>query len=90
MAETGYNHLDHEHHNLLLCLLMTSADLSDQTKNWRNTRAVAELIYKEFFRQGDLEKAIGNQPAEQMDRERAVVPDLQIAFLDAIVSPLYR
>lgn len=90
MADVGYDSQSPKHHNLLLCLLMTAADLSDQTKNWANTVQVAKLIYEEFFRQGDLEKALGHNPADSMDRERACVPSLQVSFLDYIISPLYE
>jgi len=69
---------------------MTASDISDQTKGWKNTKRVADLIYKEFFKQGDLEKALGREPTEMMDRERACIPDLQIGFLDAIVIPLFQ
>ncbi|KPP70196.1 cGMP-dependent 3',5'-cyclic phosphodiesterase-like [Scleropages formosus] len=55
MADAGYDPRNRNHHSLLLCLLMTSCDLSDQTKGWKTTRKIAELIYKEFFSQGDLE-----------------------------------
>ena len=48
------------------------------------------LIYREFFSQGDLEKALGQKPSEMMDRERARIPDLQIGFLDHIALPVYR
>ncbi|NXN48408.1 PDE2A phosphodiesterase, partial [Rynchops niger] len=54
MAEVGYDPKNKQHRSLLLCLLMTSCDLSDQTKGWKTTRKIAELIYKEFFSQGDL------------------------------------
>lgn len=49
----GYDSKKPHHHKLLLCLLMSASDLSDQTKDWKTTRRVAELIYKEFFSQGD-------------------------------------
>ncbi|KER33343.1 hypothetical protein T265_00833 [Opisthorchis viverrini] len=90
MVAQGYDVNNGEHHQLLLALLMTAADLSDQTKSWQNTVGVAKLIYEEFFRQGDLEKAIGQNPVDSMDRERACVPQLQISFLDYIISPLYE
>uniref|UniRef100_A0A8C4NAS4 Phosphodiesterase n=2 Tax=Eptatretus burgeri TaxID=7764 RepID=A0A8C4NAS4_EPTBU len=90
MADMGYNKHNPEHHNLLLCLLMTSSDLSDQTKGWKTTRKIAELIYKEFFSQGDLEKAMGNRPSEMMDREKAYIPELQISFMEHIAMPVYR
>ena len=47
-------------------------------------------MYKEFFSQGDLEKAMGKRPLDMMDRERACIPDLQIDFLDHICVPLFR
>ncbi|KAM4702343.1 cGMP-dependent 3',5'-cyclic phosphodiesterase-like [Discoglossus pictus] len=90
MADDGYNPQNKHHHSLLLCLLMTSCDLSDQTKGWKTTRKIAELIYKEFFSQGDLEKAMGNRPSEMMDREKAYIPELQISFMEHIAMPIYK
>uniref|UniRef100_A0A8B9R7Z7 Phosphodiesterase n=1 Tax=Anas platyrhynchos TaxID=8839 RepID=A0A8B9R7Z7_ANAPL len=90
MAEVGYDPKNKQHHSLLLCLLMTSCDLSDQTKGWKTTRKIAELIYKEFFSQGDLEKAMGNRPLEMMDREKAYIPELQISFMEHIAMPIYK
>ena len=79
-----------QHHHLTACLIMTASDLSDQTKDWVNAKKIAELVYNEFFTQGDLEKAMGNKPVESMDREKAFIPTLQIQFLDHIVIPVYR
>uniref|UniRef100_A0AAR2LYI4 Phosphodiesterase n=1 Tax=Pygocentrus nattereri TaxID=42514 RepID=A0AAR2LYI4_PYGNA len=90
MAQVGYNPRSRTHRSLLLCLLMTSCDLSDQTKGWKTTRKIAELIYKEFFSQGDLEKAMGNRPSEMMDREKAYIPELQISFMEHIAMPIYK
>ncbi|XP_018604115.2 cGMP-dependent 3',5'-cyclic phosphodiesterase isoform X2 [Scleropages formosus] len=90
MADAGYDPRNRNHHSLLLCLLMTSCDLSDQTKGWKTTRKIAELIYKEFFSQGDLEKAMGNRPSEMMDREKAYIPELQISFMEHIAMPVYK
>ncbi|CAL8361715.1 unnamed protein product [Merluccius merluccius] len=90
IADLGYNRNNRTHRSLLLCLLMTSCDLSDQTKGWKTTRKIAELIYKEFFSQGDLEKAMGNRPSEMMDREKAYIPELQISFMEHIAMPIYK
>jgi len=48
------------------------------------------LIYKEFFSQGDMEKAKGIQPSDMMDREKAHIPAVQIGFLDHVALPVYR
>ncbi|XP_067663300.1 cGMP-dependent 3',5'-cyclic phosphodiesterase-like isoform X2 [Haliotis asinina] len=90
MAENGYDSTQPDQRNMLLCLLMTSCDLSDQTKDWNNTKHIAAQVYQEFFSQGDLEKAVGKDPIEMMDREKACIPDLQINFLDGIALPVYR
>lgn len=59
-------------------------------KSWDMTKMVSELIYSEFFCQGDLEKALGVTPSEMMDRDRAFVPEQQISFIDNIAGPVYR
>ncbi|XP_033125768.1 cGMP-dependent 3',5'-cyclic phosphodiesterase-like isoform X1 [Anneissia japonica] len=90
IAKEGYKKEDARCRKLLLCLLMTSCDLSDQTKGWKTTKKIAELIYREFFTQGDLEKAIGIPPLEMYDREKAFIPELQLNFLDHIARPVYQ
>ncbi|XP_063059934.1 cGMP-dependent 3',5'-cyclic phosphodiesterase-like isoform X2 [Engraulis encrasicolus] len=90
MAAEGYNRKKHQHHELLLCLLMTASDLSDQTKDWKTNHRVADQIYQEFFSQGDREKAMGNTPIAMMDREKAYIPDLQLGFMDHIAMPLFK
>lgn len=47
------------------------------------------LVYREFFSQGDLEKAMGNRPVEMMDRDKACIPTLQIQFIDDVALPVY-
>lgn len=37
----GFNGNSKDHHTLLLFLMMTASDLSDQTKNWEGTRRTA-------------------------------------------------
>lgn len=74
---------------LLLCLLMTSSDLSDQTKDWATTKNTAKNIYDEFFCQGDREKDMGLSPIPNMDRDKACVPRVQISFMEHIAEPVY-
>ncbi|KAF0309756.1 cGMP-dependent 3',5'-cyclic phosphodiesterase [Amphibalanus amphitrite] len=89
MATGGYRSCEPRHRRLLHSLLMTAADLSDQTKRWLSSKKAAKLVYREFFSQGDMEKQMGNDPSEMMDRERAFIPKLQIQFLDDIALPVY-
>lgn len=41
LVTTGFDTTRADHHKLLLFLIMTSADLSDQTKNWKSSRNAA-------------------------------------------------
>ncbi|XP_036149504.1 cGMP-dependent 3',5'-cyclic phosphodiesterase isoform X2 [Monomorium pharaonis] len=89
MIRNGYNKDDLKQRKLLLEMLMTCCDLSDQTKDWKVSKKTAEQIFDEFFSQGDLEKSMGNAPVEMMDRERASIPDLQIQFITNLVIPVF-
>uniref|UniRef100_A0A0K0CZ26 Phosphodiesterase n=1 Tax=Angiostrongylus cantonensis TaxID=6313 RepID=A0A0K0CZ26_ANGCA len=90
MVDQGYDPLSRDHHYLFMCLLMTSSDLSDQSKDFRNSKAIAENIYREFFSQGDLEKQMGANPIEMMDRDRAAVPKIQLDFMDTVAIPVFE
>ncbi|XP_011157690.1 cGMP-dependent 3',5'-cyclic phosphodiesterase [Solenopsis invicta] len=89
MIRSNYNKDDLKQRKMLFEMLMTCCDLSDQTKDWKLSRKTAEQIFDEFFSQGDLEKSMGNAPAEMMDRERASIPDLQIQFITNLVIPVF-
>lgn len=90
MGEVGFDSSNPAHHELLCSLLMTSCDLSANCKDWESTKSICDLIYTEFFSQGDLEKAMDKAPSEMMDRERAFIPELQLGFLDGIAGPVYK
>ena len=45
----GFDGDSPDHHKLLLFLLMTASDLSDQTKNWEGTRGTA-VLWSIFFK----------------------------------------
>ncbi|XP_067009440.1 cGMP-dependent 3',5'-cyclic phosphodiesterase [Anabrus simplex] len=90
MLNDGYDKNNEKHKRLLLSLLMTCSDLSDQTKDWKTSKKIAEMIYEEFFKQGDMEKSMGNNPLEMMDRDKARIPELQIQFLSDIVIPVFQ
>jgi cGMP-dependent 3',5'-cyclic phosphodiesterase len=49
-----------------------------------------ELVYTEFFAQGDLERQMGLKPNLMMDRQKACIPALQIEFLQHVVEPTFE
>ncbi|KHJ90379.1 3'5'-cyclic nucleotide phosphodiesterase [Oesophagostomum dentatum] len=48
MVDQGYDPKSPDHHYLFMCLLMTSSDLSDQSKDFRNSKAIAVSIVARF------------------------------------------
>lgn len=48
------------------------------------------LVYSEFFAQGDLEKQMGLAPNQMMDRQNACIPELQLEFIGTVVRPTYE
>jgi hypothetical protein len=83
-----------DHRYLLRNVLMTAADLSATTKPFPAQRRVAELVYSEFFDQGDLEKALGtsaDQLQDLVNRQKVhQLPKMQIGFLDFVAGPVYE
>ncbi|XP_058446873.1 cGMP-dependent 3',5'-cyclic phosphodiesterase-like [Malaya genurostris] len=75
---------------LLLSLMITCCDLSDQIKSWQTVQHVAHLVYAEFFAEGDLERQMGLRPDTMMDRKKACIPVLQIEFLTTIIRPTFE
>ncbi|CAG9785792.1 unnamed protein product [Diatraea saccharalis] len=47
-------------------------------------------VLTEFFKQGDLEKSRGDLPPTIMDRDKCVIPELEIQFLQSICVPLFE
>ena len=86
----GFHGSNQHHHKLMCSLVMTSCDLSGTSKEWEWSQRISELIYSEFFSQGDLEKALGHTPSEMMDRNRAFVPAQQLEFITGIAGPAYE
>ena len=86
----GYQKSNQEHHKKMCSLVMTSCDVCNACKEWEWAKRISDLVYTEFFTQGDLEKALGNTPIEMMDRNKAFVPDQQLGFIHGIVGPAYK
>eukprot|EP00056_Hartaetosiga_gracilis_P012598 m.201268 g.201268 ORF g.201268 m.201268 type:complete len:156 (-) comp13715_c0_seq25:477-944(-) len=52
---------------------------------------VAEIVYAEFYEQGDKEREIGVEPVPLLDRTKVTdLPQLQLGFIDFICKPVYE
>lgn len=83
-----------EHLDILRSIVMTAGDLSAVTKPFPAQRRVAELVYSEFFDQGDLERALGantDDLQDLMNRQKvSELPKMQIGFIDFVAKPVYE
>lgn len=79
---------NHHHRQLCKAIMMTSCDLSGSCKPYMVAKVLTDNVVKEFYNQGDKEKAMGLTPLSLMDREKsAQIPEDQVNFLTIIVLP---
>eukprot|EP00047_Mylnosiga_fluctuans_P009582 m.12131 g.12131 ORF g.12131 m.12131 type:complete len:1098 (-) comp2702_c0_seq1:101-3394(-) len=79
-----------EHRGLLMGMLMTAADLAAIVKPFDTQKRTAEIVYKEFFEQGDQERQLGRTPASIFNRSKVTsLPKMQLGFIDFVCLPVY-
>jgi hypothetical protein len=66
------------------------ADISNPTKPWELTLKWTELLFEEFFKQGDKEREMGLKISDLMDRTTTNIAKAQLGFIDVIVMPAYE
>ena len=72
-----------------LSVIIHSADVSNPTKPLDIYKQWAHRCVEEFFKQGDMEKRLGIPVSFNCDRDTVSLPQSQLGFMDAIVSPLF-
>lgn len=79
-----------EHRMLIQAIAMTASDLSASAKPWDIQKKTVEVIFEEFYQQGDAERQAGRPPISMMDRAQ---PDQQagsqVGFITGICIPCY-
>ena len=76
--------------DLTIHMLFHLADISNPTKGWDVCLEWTELLFQEFFNQGDMERNRGLSCSYLMDRTDVNIAKSQIGFLDIIISPAYQ
>jgi hypothetical protein len=76
----------------LLCMGVGThlADISNPTKHWDLTLKWTELLFEEFFKQGDKERELGLKISDLMDRSTTNIAKAQLGFIDIIVMPAFE
>lgn len=65
------------------------ADISNPIKRWDLCKDWTDLLFVEFFAQGDMERLQKFPPSQFCDRHVTNVAKGQIGFLDFIIKPSY-
>lgn len=91
-VESGknWNREEREDRVLLSQLLLKVADISNVAKVWKCSFTWTELLNKEFFAQGDLEKSKNLEVAPFLDREKSSMFKNTYNFIDFVVIPFFR
>jgi len=79
-----------EHRMLLMQMMIKCADISNPSKEFETATKWGELVQEEFFRQGDLERALNLPISPFMDREKPNQPLMQTKFCNGVVIPLFK
>jgi len=75
--------------SVVCSLLLHVADLSNVAKRWDSYKPWMDLLFEEFFAQGDLEERLGLDVQPMMNRRKCDPATAQIAFITKFVMPLY-
>ena len=75
---------------LLSSMILHISDVSNPARPGKISRKWAYTVQAEFFRQGDKEKELNMTPSPFMDRNFENLPRMQVAFIDAVVIPVFR
>lgn len=91
VQEDNFTWSDPDHRLLIQAIAMTACDLSASAKPWQVQVKTVEVIFEEFYEQGDAERSAGRKPIPMMDRQQ---PDQQassqVGFLKGICVPCYN
>lgn len=66
------------------------ADISHPAKPWDIELKWSDLIFQEFFFQGDREKSLSLPVSFLCDRDTTIIPKSQIGFIQNIIMPSYN
>lgn len=83
-----FNEVLGAHTQLVLNMLLHGADMSNPMRPWDLCEKYANLIMEEFFCQGDMEKEKGIPVQALNDRDKVVVPNSQVGFIEFMIAPM--
>lgn len=74
----------------VLSFVLHASDISHSIKPWEIHRKFVDLLFREFFEQGDREHKAGLEISPLCDRNTLHIPDSQITFNKYIIKPTFQ
>lgn len=81
---------NHENQQIILNMIIHSADVSNPAKPFAIYKKWIDLLFIEFFNQGDLEKEKGLPVSLLCDRESTNINKSQLGFITYVVKPTFE
>ena len=88
-GDFNFDEIDSKDKELFIKFMFHLADISNPTKKWKLCRLWCDLLFVEFFAQGDLEKVHEFKVDPLNDRAATNVAKSQIGFINFIVLPSF-
>lgn len=79
----------YENQQAILNLCIHAADVSNPAKPFVVYKKWVDLVFQEFFTQGDTEKKSGLQVTLLCDRETTSISKSQVGFINFVVKPTF-
>ena len=89
ISDEDFNPAEAKDKELFIKFMFHLADISNPTKRWSLCRVWCDLLFVEFFAQGDLEKVHGLPVSQFFDRQTTNIAKSQIGFIDFIIKPAF-
>jgi cAMP-specific phosphodiesterase 4 len=89
ISDEDFDPRDVKEKELFIKFMFHLADISNPTKPWDLCRLWCDLLFFEFFAQGDLEKSYQFPVSQFFDRTTTNIAKSQIGFIDFIIKPAY-
>ena len=90
LENENFNPADSKDKELLIKIMFHLSDISNPVKDWRLCKLWTELLFVEFFAQGDMEKMHGLEVSQLCCRTTTNVAKTQIGFIDFIITPSFN
>ena len=89
MNDDSFNPAEPKDKELFIKFMFHLADISNPIKDFRLCRLWCDLLFVEFFEQGDLEKQHEFPISQFYDRKTTNIAQSQIGFINFIIKPAF-